>query len=199
MYIYKVVIKTKSLTAKILEILGEGVLATFDVMNAVLESGYGASYSRLERSARNSEAHREKFLAETRDRQRFSNLISKLKREGLIGGDRHEWKLIKLGKARLTKIQEIKSKKVDLPILKYEKKSGKDFTLVIFDIPEIHKEKRNWLREVLIGLDFRLLQKSVWIGRVVIPEEFMIDIKRLKIVDYVHVFSVLGTGTITDE
>ncbi|MDO8574486.1 MAG: hypothetical protein Q7R86_02575 [bacterium] len=192
-------IKTRSLTAKILEILAGSALATLDVMNAVLESGYGVSYSRLERSARNSEARREKFLAEARDRQRFSNLISKLKREGLIGGDRHEWKLTKLGKARLTKIQEIKSRKVDLPILKYEKKLSKDFTLVIFDIPEIYKEKRSWLREVLIALGFKLLQKSVWIGKVVIPEEFMIDIKRLNIVDYVHVFSVLKTGTVTNE
>jgi len=198
-YTYHGVIKTRSLTAKILEILGEGVLATFDVMGAVMESGYGASYLKLEQSVQRSAARREQFLVEARNRQRFSNLISKLKREGLISGDRRGLIITKLGKKRLSKIREAKSGRINLPTSAYGKKASKNFTLVIFDIPEIYKEKRNWLREVLIMMGFELLQKSVWIGRIIIPEEFVIDLKRLKIVDYVHVFSVLKTGTVTDE
>lgn len=189
-------VKTKSLTAKILEVLGDSVLATFDIMAAILESGYRASYAELNRSLRATERRRAKLIDEAKEKQRFSNLVSKLKREGLIAGDRRGWKITKLGKEKLGEIREARTQKIDLSPFRYEGKISKNYTLVIFDIPEKQKEKRNWLREVLMNLDFKLLQKSVWIGKVIIPEEFLEDLRKLNVFEYVHIFSVLETGTI---
>ena len=189
-------VKSKSLVAKVLEIFGQGTVTAIDVITTILESGYGASYYELNKNLRKIEGERLYRELEYKERQRFSNLISKLKQEGLIEGDRTGWKITRVGQEKLNKIQEVKNRKVSLSPFAYENKTSKEFTLVIFDIPEECKEKRNWLREVLIVLGFKLLQKSVWIGKTVIPENFLKDLKRLKIFQHIHVFSVFKSGTI---
>ena len=45
--------------------------------------------------------------------------------------------------------------------------------IVIFDIPEIRKNKRNWLRGDLMALGFMQLQKSVWFGPAPLPKKFI--------------------------
>jgi hypothetical protein len=44
-----------------------------------------------------------------------------------------------------------------------QKRWDKKWRVVIFDIREIHRQKRNELRKLLAALGFKLLNKSVWI------------------------------------
>ena len=59
----------------------------------------------------------------------------------------------------LVKIAEIKAKGKTK-----EQKWDKKWRVVIFDIPEKKKQKRNYFRRMLLDLGFQKLQNSVWIS-----------------------------------
>ncbi|KKT26388.1 MAG: PaaX family transcriptional regulator [Parcubacteria group bacterium GW2011_GWA2_43_9b] len=64
------------------------------------------------------------------------------------------------------------------------------FRVVIFDVPERKKEYRNWLRNNLYSLNFKQLQKSVFIGKQALPLSFIQEISHLKLDDFVHIFNI---------
>ena len=101
---------------------------------------------------------RQKYQTE-KDRKMFRNLIYYLKNKGLIKefkeGERLGWLLTSLGEER---ILEIKKKENFLK----KRKDGK-WIMVIFDIPEKLKSKRESFRRKLRFLGFKMLQKSIWI------------------------------------
>src|SRR3990167_8890730 len=49
--------------------------------------------------------------------------------------------------------------------------------LIIYDIPEGKKKERDWFRRQLINLQFKMIQKSVWVGPSPLPGEFKRYIK----------------------
>jgi len=68
--------------------------------------------------------------------------------------------------------------------------------IVIFDIPERLKLRRYQIREVLRALEFKMIQKSVWMGRNKIPSNFIKDLKSLGLLIYVDIFSVDKSGSL---
>ena len=78
----------------------------------------------------------------------------------------------------------------------YRKERSSTLVIVAFDIPEIQKKKRVWLRENLRALDLIMLQKSVWAGNVILPKAFIKEIRNQELLNYVHIFSVNRKGTI---
>jgi len=83
-----------------------------------------------------------------------------------------------------------------IPRKNYETGKGKELNIVIFDIPETQRRKRNWLRESLVQLGFSKLQQSVWMGKNKLPKEFLQDLETFQILKYVEIFSINKTGTI---
>ncbi|MEK7181415.1 MAG: CRISPR-associated endonuclease Cas2 [Patescibacteria group bacterium] len=178
--------KTRTFTEKILEIAAESAVTAVEIITAVLESGYGASYSKINKNLNRLEAERMAKKTSAEERHRLYNLISKLKREGLVSGKK-KISTTQLGRTKLTKL---KSKS------KYYKENDETTKIVVFDIPEKNKSKRDWLRKNLVDLGFKMLQKSVWIGKVKIPEEFIDDVQLLKIIDNIHIFTADKLGSI---
>ena len=136
---------------------------------------------------------------ELREKQKIYGLINHLKLSGLIS-------VAELDDRRIIKITGLGRKKIDLlkkdrgnsiPVKKYKTQQSEDILIVGFDIPEKEKRKRNWLRAILKNLGFSMLQKSVWVGKVKLPEEFLSDLGELKILPYLEIFSVGKKGTIT--
>jgi hypothetical protein len=41
-----------------------------------------------------------------------------------------------------------------------------------------------------------MVQKSLWLGKVKIPEEFLVDIRKLSLLDYVEIFEITKTGSL---
>ena len=122
-------------------------------------------------------------------KQTFSSLLSKLKNDGLVeranGKKKAFWTITTKGKGYLERKKD--------PIAKLHDGITR---IVIFDIPEKERKKRRWLREHLLELEYRQLQKSVWIGDVPIPQKFLKDADILSLRDHVHIFSVLKGGTL---
>lgn len=140
------------------------------------------SYSKI---YRNSE-----FENKNLSRAQVSSMLTRLQRDGLVerNGSKKQsvWGITAMGKNFLKK-QLTRSS---------NPKSDGVLRLVIFDIPEKDKSKRYWLRRELIGLNYKILQKSVWIGTVPLPEEFIQDLKVLGLEKHIHIFSVNKAGTL---
>ena len=186
----------ETLIEKVLKVILAGAGTTADVIGAILESGYGASYSKLSRSfdrRQNRKIHAELAGVE---RQRFYSLLSKLKREGFILEKAERWNLTVNGKMKLVKLK--KTRKGSLPSAEYSKSESREGIIITFDIPEKDRHKRRWLRSALGNLGFKLYQKSVWVGRGKVPEEFLMDLKRIGIFRYVGILSVGKSGTIEE-
>ncbi len=71
----------------------------------------------------------------------------------------------------------------------YDKKKK---ILVLFDIPEKKRKTRDWLRLQLKVWDFKIIQKSVWIGHGPLPKEFHERLDELGIKNNVKVFTALS-------
>ena len=126
-------------------------------------------------------------------RQTFSVLLSRLQREGLIerrGVNRFAfWRITSKGKQYL-------AEQATLP--KVLKRDGIR-RLVIFDIPEQEKKKRDTLRYELATMGYQQLQKSVWMGDFPLSMDLLELLDALDLKKHVHIFSVNQTGTLNDK
>jgi len=128
---------------------------------------------------------------ERKQRQQFYNILYQLKKQGFIEKKKDNnkkgfWKLTAKGSQYL---KIIKHRKIFLP-LKTEVIKNDFLKVIVFDIPESEKKKREWLRQTLTNFNFSLLQKSVWIGETQLPEDFFNSLKELDLISYIHIFGV---------
>jgi len=190
------------ITLKILEIVGETVVNTIDLVGAILSSGYGASYGKIqyELSRRQSDREIKSFRKKiyNQNKQKYYNLIYKLKRDNLIKENTEKNKkyfvLTEKGESKLFDL--LARRKNKFPENIYNKENGNNLIIVAFDIPEIEKRKREWVRAALKNLDFKMIQKSVWVGKVKIPKQFLDDLLKLRLIDFVEIFEVSKSGSL---
>lgn len=183
-----------------MESISDGILYPLDLFEAVVRSGYGASGRKIEKSiyeiqAKRGEKRRIKEEYKKR-KQRYDSLIYKLKRDGLIAevneGDEKQYMLTVKGEQKL----EILKNREGFPDTEYQKEKGSKVIIVMFDVPERWARKRTWIRMVLENLDFKMAQKSVWIGKTKIPKQLIADLMRMQMETYVEIFEVGNTGNI---
>jgi DNA-binding transcriptional regulator PaaX len=132
------------------------------------------------------------------EKVRFYNLLSKLKRQGLVQKNSNAegktiWKITGKGKDKLehtARVQHARSLQPSGDLVNTSRK------IVIFDIPESQKYYRLWLRETLRNFQYSMLQKSVWIGNKKLPESFLHKLREFKILKYVYIFSVADEGSL---
>ncbi|MFH1838471.1 MAG: hypothetical protein ABH808_03195 [Candidatus Kuenenbacteria bacterium] len=66
----------------------------------------------------------------------------------------------------------------------------KEIRIVIFDIPEKKRGYRNWFRRELCLLEFKLLQKSVFVGKYPLPQSLIEEIDNHNLTSYIFIFTV---------
>lgn len=196
--IYNIIITVKGeVRLKILEFLENSAQAMSDVL-FIFSLPYGTSLGRMQYllDKRRQEMSRQKI--HDADRKRFYELLHHLKKDGLVEkAERDNNPFLRLtpkGKAHLERLRLFRSRM--LPRSRYEHEKDDILKIVIFDIPEKEKRKRNWLRAVLKNLDFQMLQKSVWAGKVKLPKSLIINLDKLNLSDYVEIFAVNKTGSL---
>ncbi|MDP3975254.1 MAG: CRISPR-associated endonuclease Cas2 [Candidatus Jorgensenbacteria bacterium] len=182
--------------------IAEGAGDATALFGAFVEAGYGASYGRVGYVARRNRAEvgriERALQSERETTHKYRILLSALKRDGLI-----EERPNKLGRAFIITRRGIeklaalrKRKKNMLPSIAYEPEKSDVVTIVTFDIPERERRKRAWLRAVLKRLEFTLVQKSVWMGKIKIPRSLLDDLRALRLVEFVEIFQVTKTGSL---
>ena len=68
--------------------------------------------------------------------------------------------------------------------------------LVTFDIPEVDKIKRDWLRIELAAMNFLPMQKSVWIGPAPLHKDFVVNLGKIGVLDFVKFFKITDDDVI---
>ena len=179
------------LTGKVLEILAGLAATSFELLEAIMEAGYGASYFQLQRKL-DEVQERKRGEEFKRTRRNFYSYLYKLEKDRLIERRGRNWTITKSGKKKYKGIV----KQLLLRKREYEEEADTTVKLVIFDIPEKQRAKRHWLRETLKELGFKPIQKSVWMGKVKLPKSFIEDLEKLDLLDYVEVLAVTKTGSL---
>ena len=123
------------------------------------------------------------------ERNKFYKTLSALKKAGLISKSENTgksmWSITGNGKNKLTSmIQNF----TDITPSKFP-------TIVSYDIPNRYTRDRNWLRLVLLKLGFSAAHKSLLIGNFKIPEALLVELRKRKILEYVHILEINNTGT----
>ena len=120
--------------------------------------------------------------------------LSRLRREGLVEKSSDQrmsgWHLTKRGKILLS--SQISNDRI-IPAEDGIRR------LVIFDVPEHKRERRDVIRAELIESGFRQLQKSVWIGERPLTKEFISLLDDHNLAKCVHIFSVRSEGTLSGQ
>ena len=186
--------KKGEITLKVLEAIGETAINFFDLMAVIIGSRYGASHGKLDYEFRKRQVRREVEKEKQLEKQKFYDLVYRLKKQGLIQKKENKLKLTKLGFEKLKFLRE--RKKEILPDNNFSAEKGNNFCIVIFDVPEVERRKRDWLRGSLGHLGLKMVQKSVWIGKVKIPKPFLNSLFKLKMLDYVEIFEITKTGSL---
>lgn len=119
----------------------------------------------------------------------FSAILSRLKSQGLVakkGSHRKStWSLTKKGSDSL--IDEIAS---SLP------EEDGVIRLVVFDIPETERRKRDLVRAELVSCGYNQLQRSVWMGYRPLPQKFIQSLDDMRLKDKVEIVSIKKEGTL---
>jgi len=103
--------------------------------------------------------------------------------------------MAKRGAEKFVRLKNLKDRFL-LTSYKYKPEKTDKVVIVIFDVPEKEKWKREWLRNTLRELGMKNVQKSVFIGKVKIPELFLENMRKLHAIDYVEIFEIGKTGTL---
>ena len=181
---------------KILNSVNDGVLDQIDFFNAFLKAGYGATSGKIRYEASKIQ---DKRITSQLNKQKVNNLknyLYKLKSQGLIlETNSRQIYLSDKGKDKLNNFKN------SLPLNKdlYKKKTGETVVVISYDIPIAFNKERNILRDMLRMLGFNLVHKSVWVGKVLLPERFIADLSRLEIMDYVEILEVTKNGTLKSK
>ncbi len=189
-----------TLTEKILDYLQLQAEDTVDLIDTLLSDRRTAVRKMRRAIVHGPPGFKKRWTDIYRERQNFYSLMNRLKRDGLVSkkgeGRGSDWHITKAGVKHLERLKENPRFSTQLPSRRYIKKESTSLVIVTFDVPERERRKRNWLRVQLVALGFEMLQRSVWIGKVQIPDDLMTDMRQHGIISYVHILSVNKSGSI---
>lgn len=192
-----------NLTFNFLKLIEGGAFLLSDIV-VVLTSPYGSSYGAMERRLENWQRSHKSFIEELQrhfeNDRAFKNLLYRLKRDDLIEIQTNDGKkflaITNKGRRQLIKLFKIFNNR--LPDKKYQKVTDNELKILIFDIPEKERRKRDWLRVALSQSGFQMLQKSVWTGKVKLSNDFVNDMKELGLLSYIEIFAVTKSGSLKE-
>ncbi|MDE2019245.1 MAG: hypothetical protein KGJ13_02755 [Patescibacteria group bacterium] len=196
-------------TIRILRILSKHACNLGELVEVLTSNYTPDSFGKMLAQARKHHIANERWLEEKimhgeeilRFRTRCKNLVQWLKKDGLIttrtAKSKRSFLITSKGRRRLKIL--LKRQSEALPVPDYGKQPSGHMTAVSFDIPERERSKRQWLREALHEMGFSMKQKSLWIGRVKIPDGFIADLRELKIAECVECFAIKKLGSLRDE
>lgn len=188
------------LELKILDAINTGVSIVEDMM-VIFSAPYGSSFGSIQKRIDEHHGVRPKFSKHAKidrsTRRSFARMKCKLLKGGLIKKSKSSGYILRLTNKGAEKLNELKFRFWTTVSCKHlSKDRNEELKIIIFDIPEKYRRKRLWLREVLKSLGFKMLQKSVWVGKAAIPEQFLEYIDSLELASYVEIFAVTKSGSL---
>src|SRR3989344_4787607 len=154
-----------TVTLKILEDVAETTRSVGDLIGTLLEAGYGASISKLQYVQSKREQRRARgqriTTEENKGKQRYYSLLYQLKKDGLlieaVSSRGNFLRMTRKGESRLSALRT--RLKESLPEPSYSREESGRVTIVVFDVPEKDRKKRDWLRAVLKRIGLVMIQR----------------------------------------
>ncbi|OGI82798.1 hypothetical protein A3I95_00110 [Candidatus Nomurabacteria bacterium RIFCSPLOWO2_02_FULL_44_12] len=178
---------------KILDFLEDGTANMIDLAGAFLSAGYGASMNKIDREYIKRNQYRENDKINREQKRCLEQYIYKLKADGLLQQDsKGEIKLSSKGKKKIEHLRrnQILNKNF------YRKKISSKFLIISYDLPIAFNWERDKLRSVLEVLGFHMIHKSVWVGKVRVPTNFIEGLDKINILRYVEILEVTKHGSL---
>ncbi len=121
--------------------------------------------------------------AQIKKKEKFKEMtirqsVWKLQKQGFVKKEGKMYRLTEKGKDLANYI--LQRKKI------VDKEWDGKYRVVIFDIPEKDRLFRNWLRQELYLLNYKKLQKSVFVSKLPLAKDIIKEIKRSKMRNYVN-------------
>ena len=118
-------------------------------------------------------------------KQSINNTLSRLNKNGYVLKENDFLSLLPRGR------KYVENKKVRFLTFTspYKKESPKNL-IVMFDIPEVKKAKREWFRFHLRQFGYEMIQKSVWVGPSPLPKDFLNYVNDLKLRECIKTFKL---------
>src|SRR3989344_6793736 len=138
-------------------------------------------------SSRSVKIYRKILLERVRSKQKslnvgaFNQHLYRLRKKGIIEQSKNQ---IYIHKEDLIKFSKNNSMIKSVFPEKTEK------VLISFDVPEKKKKTRDWLRNQIKYWDFKMIQKSLWLGYGPLPKEFTDRLRQLGIYENVQIFRI---------
>lgn len=129
---------------------------------------------------------------------RFHQLLYELKRDGLMVEENNKGELLYRVTANgLRWLEKFRQHShASLPIYSSPATSHSAVTIVSYDIPEKSKYLREWIRSSLRNLGLKPMQRSIFIGKIKLPEQFLKDLVIFKLEKHVEIFEITKAGTL---
>ncbi len=159
--------------------------------------GRDAHYARLRGASTPFPEHEpilENAIVAREERRRVLKLVSKLRSEGLIA-EQDSGSALELTATGNKKVSALEYHR-EASTVREKITPSRSVNIVAFDIPETKARHRRWLRVFLKDSGFTMLQKSFWIGKLALPEEFFDILHRRGITKNVEVLAVTKEGTL---
>ncbi len=151
----------------------------------IILSGYSVGYKRMRQAIYGTSNFNALKSGKISNNTLYLTL-SRLKKLGLVEKKDKNWIITNKGK----KYSREKLSRSFPKHAKKEKTDQKKKIVIVFDIPEKHRRKRDWLRVELMLLGFSPIQKSVWLGPAPLPKEFIENLNTMKILENLKFFKV---------
>lgn len=180
-----------SLTRALLEHLAESGMLLLDGL-------FPKQYAMTWPSRRLLGLDRGHYPSPRKARKSILTILSRLQKEGLVSQKASQkWTITSRGKLYLTSHRPrahgvYKRVRIVAP-------ADGVVRLVTFDVPERERPKRKWLRRELLACGYERLHKSVFIGTRPLPEEFVKEVDKHGLDDYLHIVRIEAAGTLPKQ
>ena len=135
-----------------------------------------------------------------RDRQQFYRTLNYLKNQGLVIKRKEEmksrWVLTRCGKEKMRQYKKSRQDPFSTARIAFAKTKGAGIAIISYDIPEKERRKRDWIRMCLVEMGCEKIQKSVWLAKGMIDENFIHALRERNLLGRVHIFAVTKQGTV---
>ncbi len=178
---------------KILDFLEDKSMEAADFVSGFLAAGYGASMGKMEYQFSIRDQKRHTYQIDREKKRNLQKYIYKLKSEGFLS-ENQEGKILVSTKGK-KRLESLKKNKV-LDRNEYKKEISDKVTIISYDLPVAFNKERNTLRDLLRLLGFKLIHKSVWVGKVKLPKQFILALEKLGILKFVEILEVTKNGSL---
>ena len=178
---------------KILDFLEDRGMATVDFFTGFLAAGYGASMGKMEYQHRMRNRARHSYQIDREKKRNLQKYIYKLKSQGFLS-ENFEGRIVLSGAGK-KKLSLLRKNKI-LDRKQYRKEVSDKVTIISYDLPVAFNKERNILRDLLRLLGFKLIHKSVWVGKVKLPKQFILALEKLGIIKFVEILEVTKSGSL---